>query len=225
MPRRRITIATAPIPFRSAFRHASATRRVAENVIVRIEDDDGLVGLGEGCPRAYVTGETAATALEFLHRRAPRARHGNRLRRGARIVDRQRRRDRRQSERRLRHRARASRPPRAPGRATGRARARARPARRQPACLRGLRRHPGSGLRNAGTHLRLARPPRREAQAVRRPASRPLARAPARLARPAPPRRQQPLARRRAPQFPTSPHSRLTRGRSRSRSRSATSPR
>ncbi|HET7715340.1 MAG TPA: enolase C-terminal domain-like protein [Bauldia sp.] len=71
MPRRRVTIATAPIPFRVAFKHASATRRVAENVIVRIEDDDGLVGLGEGCPRAYVTGETVATALRFLERRAP----------------------------------------------------------------------------------------------------------------------------------------------------------
>ena len=71
MPRRRVTIATAPIPFRAAFRHASATRRVAENVIVRIEDDDGLVGLGEGCPRHYVTGETVASAIEFLQRRAP----------------------------------------------------------------------------------------------------------------------------------------------------------
>lgn len=71
MPRRRVTIATAPISFKAAFRHASATRRVAENVIVRIEDEDGLVGLGEGCPRQYVTGETAATALHYLHRRAP----------------------------------------------------------------------------------------------------------------------------------------------------------
>ena len=65
--------------------------------------------------------------------------------------------------------------------------------------------YPGSGLRNAGTHLRLARTPRREAQAVRRPASRPLARAPARLARPAPPRRQQPLARRRLRDLPPRP--------------------
>ena len=71
MPHRRVTIASAPIPFRAAFRHAAATRRVAENVIVKIEDEDGLVGLGEGCPRAYVTGETTATALRYLDRRAP----------------------------------------------------------------------------------------------------------------------------------------------------------
>ena len=63
MPRRRVTIATAPIPFRTAFRHASATRRVAENVIVRIEDEHGLVGLGE---TFYVRGQYRTAAAAFL---------------------------------------------------------------------------------------------------------------------------------------------------------------
>lgn len=59
---------SAPIPFRSAFGHASATRASAENVVVYVEDSDGVFGLGEGCPRKYVTGETVETACAFLGR-------------------------------------------------------------------------------------------------------------------------------------------------------------
>lgn len=70
-PQRRVTLATAPIPFRTTFKHASAARKVAENVIVKIEDEDGFIGLGEGCPRQYVSGETQETALSFLSKRAP----------------------------------------------------------------------------------------------------------------------------------------------------------
>ena len=69
MSRRHVTIASAPIPFRTTFKHASAARRVAENVIVIVRDDDGFVGIGEGCPRSYVTGETLAGAQDFLRRR------------------------------------------------------------------------------------------------------------------------------------------------------------
>lgn len=64
----RISWASVPIPFRTPFAHASATRRTAENLIVRVEDADGRVGLGEGCPRAYVTGETVASAAGAVAR-------------------------------------------------------------------------------------------------------------------------------------------------------------
>lgn len=64
----RISWASVPIPFRTPFAHASATRRAAENLIVRVEDVDGRVGLGEGCPRAYVTGETVASAADAVAR-------------------------------------------------------------------------------------------------------------------------------------------------------------
>ena len=57
-----------PIPFRTAFAHASASRTQAENVIVCVLDADGRVGLGEGCPRQYVTGETLGSAAAFLSR-------------------------------------------------------------------------------------------------------------------------------------------------------------
>lgn len=55
-----------PVPFKAVFRHASARRDRAENLIVRALGDDGETGYGEGCPRAYVTGETLATAKAFI---------------------------------------------------------------------------------------------------------------------------------------------------------------
>lgn len=65
-----LRLGSAPIPFRTSFGHAAAVRNVAENVIVAIEGDDGVVGLGEGCPRAYVTGEDIASARRFIEGRA-----------------------------------------------------------------------------------------------------------------------------------------------------------
>jgi L-alanine-DL-glutamate epimerase-like enolase superfamily enzyme len=64
-----LSFGTADIPFRASFDHASASRRRAETIIVHVEDAEGNVGIGEGCPREYVTGETMETALAFLHRR------------------------------------------------------------------------------------------------------------------------------------------------------------
>src|SRR5260221_14338668 len=55
-----------PIPFRTAFDHAGAARSCAENVIVVATDAAGHVGLGEGCPRRYVTGENVGSALAAL---------------------------------------------------------------------------------------------------------------------------------------------------------------
>jgi L-alanine-DL-glutamate epimerase-like enolase superfamily enzyme len=67
----RLDIASLPIPFRRAFVHASANRRQAENLIVRVEDAEGRIGLGEACPRSYVTGETPATAAAAIARWRP----------------------------------------------------------------------------------------------------------------------------------------------------------
>jgi L-alanine-DL-glutamate epimerase-like enolase superfamily enzyme len=53
------------VPFKTAFRHASAERSAMESVWVEAEGG-GLVGLGEGCPRDYVTGESIASALGFI---------------------------------------------------------------------------------------------------------------------------------------------------------------
>ena len=57
-----------PVPFKQVFRHASASRAKAENVIVAVRSSDGDIGYGEGCPRAYVTGESVASANDFILR-------------------------------------------------------------------------------------------------------------------------------------------------------------
>lgn len=67
----RISLASAAIPFRHAFAHASAKRTQAANVLVRLESG-GLTGLGEGCAREYVTGETQDGALAWLREQAPK---------------------------------------------------------------------------------------------------------------------------------------------------------
>ena len=54
------------IPFKQAFRHATASRARTESVLVKATNSHGLVGLGEGCPRSYVTGETVETAQSFF---------------------------------------------------------------------------------------------------------------------------------------------------------------
>ncbi len=65
---RSLTMTPLEIPFRQVFTHAVATRTTTETVLVRAESTRGLVGMGEGCPRSYVTGETVGGALEFFSR-------------------------------------------------------------------------------------------------------------------------------------------------------------
>ena len=59
------------IPFTTAFSHSSAVRTATQSVWVEARSG-GLVGVGEGCPRAYVTGESLASAQAFFddHREA-----------------------------------------------------------------------------------------------------------------------------------------------------------
>src|SRR5262249_2492265 len=56
------------IPFVEAFAHSASQRRCSESVVVRVRDDEGVQGYGEGAPRSYVTGETVETMLEDLGR-------------------------------------------------------------------------------------------------------------------------------------------------------------
>ncbi len=69
----RITIArfqfeSLHIPFKVAFRHASAERAETLSVWVQAELSDGAAGRGESCPRSYVTGETIESAQAFFDR-------------------------------------------------------------------------------------------------------------------------------------------------------------
>lgn len=54
------------IPFRIAFKHASAERNETQAVLAVARSSDGLTGYGEGCPRNYVTGETDASVAGFF---------------------------------------------------------------------------------------------------------------------------------------------------------------
>lgn len=66
----RLDVFSFPVPFKAVFRHASASRSRAENLIVAARSDDGLTGYGEGCPRDYVTGETVEGGTAFIRRHA-----------------------------------------------------------------------------------------------------------------------------------------------------------
>ena len=59
-----LRISRLDIPFKLNFRHASAERARMQSVWAEARGN-GLPGIGEGCPRRYVTGETLASAEEF----------------------------------------------------------------------------------------------------------------------------------------------------------------
>lgn len=61
-----LTVKTLEIPFRQAFAHSKATRTVTESLLVIAKSVDGTEGVGEACPRHYVTGETIKTAKDFF---------------------------------------------------------------------------------------------------------------------------------------------------------------
>jgi L-alanine-DL-glutamate epimerase-like enolase superfamily enzyme len=62
-----LTCERVAIPFKVAFRHASAERAETSSLWVRATADD-VVGEGESCPRPYVTGESVESAREFFSR-------------------------------------------------------------------------------------------------------------------------------------------------------------
>lgn len=65
---RLLTITPLTIPFKVAFRHASAARNETSSVWVEARSGSGVVGVGESCPRPYVTGESIETVQAFFDR-------------------------------------------------------------------------------------------------------------------------------------------------------------
>ncbi|MCA9472669.1 MAG: hypothetical protein MRJ96_00890 [Nitrospirales bacterium] len=55
------------IPFKQVFAHASAVRAQTESVLVMAASETGNIGIGEGCPRQYVTGEMFQTCEQFFN--------------------------------------------------------------------------------------------------------------------------------------------------------------
>jgi L-alanine-DL-glutamate epimerase-like enolase superfamily enzyme len=56
------------IPFKVAFKHASAERSSMQSLWVEVRSADGETGMGEGCPREYVTSESLESAQAFVER-------------------------------------------------------------------------------------------------------------------------------------------------------------
>ncbi|WP_337176316.1 dipeptide epimerase [Paludisphaera sp.] len=63
---RRISLHRVAVPLKKPVKHASHERTESENLVVRVELDDGSIGHGEGVPRDYVTGETIETTFDAL---------------------------------------------------------------------------------------------------------------------------------------------------------------
>ena len=61
-----LSVEPLEIPFKQAFAHASAVRAETESVLVTLSSANGLEGIGEGCPRHYVTGETIDSIGRFI---------------------------------------------------------------------------------------------------------------------------------------------------------------
>lgn len=62
----RLSLTPLRIPFKTAFRHASADRCETCSVWVNASSKAGVSGYGESCPRAYVTGESIESAQVFF---------------------------------------------------------------------------------------------------------------------------------------------------------------
>lgn len=63
-----LSLARIDIAFQMPFKHSSATRTHTESVLVTARSVSGLSGYGEGCPRAYVSGENLASVQAFFAR-------------------------------------------------------------------------------------------------------------------------------------------------------------
>jgi muconate cycloisomerase len=65
------TVYALEIPLVEAFRHSARARSLCDSVVVRVRDERGSEGFGEGVPRPYVTGETVESTIEQLGRLWP----------------------------------------------------------------------------------------------------------------------------------------------------------
>lgn len=62
----RLTIYHIEIPFKRRFAHAQSERTRGDSVVVKVLLENGLTGFGEGCPRSYVTDETAESVFSAI---------------------------------------------------------------------------------------------------------------------------------------------------------------
>ncbi len=63
---RSLSLHSLSIPFKVSFRHSSAERTATQSVLAIAETESGELGLGEGCPREYVTGEDVDSCMRLF---------------------------------------------------------------------------------------------------------------------------------------------------------------
>jgi len=63
-----LTLWEVATPFRTEFRHSSARRARTEGIWVEARTRLGSLGVGESCPRSYVTGESVESSVAFFCR-------------------------------------------------------------------------------------------------------------------------------------------------------------
>jgi L-alanine-DL-glutamate epimerase-like enolase superfamily enzyme len=54
------------VPFKRKYIHTEAHRKESENIVVRIQSDDAICGIGETIPREYLTAETPTSIVASL---------------------------------------------------------------------------------------------------------------------------------------------------------------
>jgi muconate cycloisomerase len=54
------------LPFVESFAHSAKERAFSDSIVVKVRDESGAEGFGEGAPRPYVTGETQVSALKHI---------------------------------------------------------------------------------------------------------------------------------------------------------------
>lgn len=64
-----ISLYQMEIPFKFSFGHGAAKRKSSDSFLLVLKTNDGKIGIGEGLPRIYVTGETLASSAEFFEKK------------------------------------------------------------------------------------------------------------------------------------------------------------
>jgi L-alanine-DL-glutamate epimerase-like enolase superfamily enzyme len=54
------------LPFSETFSHSQTERNHSDSIILKLTDESGCSGFGEGVPRPYVTGETRERSVEYI---------------------------------------------------------------------------------------------------------------------------------------------------------------
>ena len=64
-----ISLYQMEIPFKFSFGHGAAKRKSSDSFLLVLKTNDGKIGIGEGLPRSYVTGENLTSSAKFFEKK------------------------------------------------------------------------------------------------------------------------------------------------------------